>query len=233
MAKKSSECSAASVENFTSKVFMQTKVRLHGSLARDLGRENWTFYVDRPYEILQALEANTNKLVTHLYENLETQYCFMLDGAQITDFSQLLLGDIKEIDIVPVLQGEGGSGGTALLIIGLIVLAVVAWWAAPVWGGAIGASFGVAGATLTTAQGLLLTVGLALTLGGIAQMLAPTPDKQDNDRPENKASYIYNGPVNTLRQGNPVPFGAGGPLIIGSQIISAGIRSVDILEHAT
>lgn len=214
---------------------MRTIVKLHGSLARDIGRDYWEFEVDHPYEILQAIEANTGKLITHLHENIETEYCFLMDGKQITDYGQLLLDTTSKIEIVPVLRGSGSGQG--LLIIGLIILAVVAWWSSPVWLPALGASsgaLGVAGAAtaLTTAQGLLLTVGLSLTLGGLAQMLAPTPDKSNNDRPENKASYIYNGPVNTLRQGNPVPFGAGGPIIIGSQIISAGIRSVDILENA-
>jgi len=45
----------------------------------------------------------------------------------------------------------------------------------------------------------------------------------------NKPSYLFNGARNTMTQGNPVPVGFG-ELGVGSQVISAGIRSVQITE---
>lgn len=201
-----------------------TKVKLHGKLAQDLGRDEWTFDVQYPYEIFHALEANTNKLIPHLQDNLEAGYTFLLNGKILQDFSHLLIGEAAEVEILPNLHGSKGEG---LLIFGFIILALVAWWSFPAWGGAAAAT-----TAMTTMQTLSLVIGSTLVLGGISQMIAPTPDNADeNERPENRPSYIFNGAVNTLRQGNPVPFGAGGPMLVGSQIVSAGIRSIDVLEN--
>jgi predicted phage tail protein len=54
-------------------------------------------------------------------------------------------------------------------------------------------------------------------------MLAPQPKTPGTpDRPENKPSYVFDGPINTAAQGNPVPV-CYGRLIVGSQVISAGM----------
>jgi len=72
-------------------------------------------------------------------------------------------------------------------------------------------------------------LGIALTLGGISQLVLGTPSADSTDRPENKPSYLFNGPVNTVSQGNPVPV-CFGMMLVGSQVISAGIRTVDLLS---
>jgi len=72
-------------------------------------------------------------------------------------------------------------------------------------------------------QATLYSVGTAMILGGVAQMIAPTPKANEpSERPENKPSYSFNGAVNTTAQGHPVPVGYG-RLIVGSAVISAGI----------
>jgi predicted phage tail protein len=53
------------------------------------------------------------------------------------------------------------------------------------------------------------------------------PNKPNvQERPENTPNTYFNGPVNTIMQGHPVPIGYG-TLMIGSGVISAG------LEHET
>ena len=66
-----------------------------------------------------------------------------------------------------------------------------------------------------------------MLLSGVAQMLAPRQQGLATaDRPDNGASYNFNGPVNTTAQGNPVPlfYGEG---FIGSGVINAGIYAED------
>ncbi len=75
--------------------------------------------------------------------------------------------------------------------------------------------------------GTLLQLGIAVTAGGVVQMLSPQQRSLSaKDRPENGASYNFNGPINTSAQGNPVPL-LYGRQIIGSATISAGIFSED------
>ncbi len=54
------------------------------------------------------------------------------------------------------------------------------------------------------------------------------PKAQDPaEKPDNQPSYVFNGPVNTTAQGQPVPIGYG-RLIVGGAVISAGISIDDI-----
>lgn len=121
------------------------------------------------------------------------------------------------IRIAPVPAGakRGGLLQTVLggALIGLSVWNPMGWIA-----------LGAKGALGTTA---LFSMGMSLALGGVVQMLSPQQRAlSTRDRPENGASYNFNGPVNTSAQGNPVPI-LYGRMIVGSATISAGIFSED------
>lgn len=76
----------------------------------------------------------------------------------------------------------------------------------------------------------LIYAGVGLMVAGLAMMLAPQPkDPKSEDDVDKRASYAFNGPVNTQAQGNPVPVLYGGPIHIGSAVISA---SIDATEQA-
>jgi predicted phage tail protein len=67
--------------------------------------------------------------------------------------------------------------------------------------------------------------GAALALSGAMLMLSPqSTGSAAADSVDNQASYAFNGPVNTVAQGNPVPL-AYGEVICGSCVISGGIYS--------
>lgn len=73
----------------------------------------------------------------------------------------------------------------------------------------------------------MITGGIGIAAGGVIQMLSPqTKALASQDGPNNKASYSFNGPVNTSAQGNPVPV-LYGEMIVGSAVISAGIYAED------
>jgi predicted phage tail protein len=73
-----------------------------------------------------------------------------------------------------------------------------------------------------------MNAGIAMAIGGVVQMLTPLPKSPNQeDRPDNKPSYIFNGAVNTTAQGYPVPVGYG-RMIVGSAVISAGITTDEV-----
>jgi predicted phage tail protein len=82
---------------------------------------------------------------------------------------------------------------------------------------------------LTSMLGIGLA-GASLVLGGIAQLLTPTPtvpqgaDTQDDPR----KSYSFSGIQNTSRQGVPVPI-VYGETVVGSVVASAGIDTVQVV----
>lgn len=157
-------------------------------------------------------------------------------------------GKERRVHLVPVVAGRGGRGsGVAKIVIGiaLIAVAVVAPYAAfgfagPVFsgGGTAGAlSFGVFGGIGASAVGgitfgTLAGVGALVALGGVAQMLSPqvkTPSvaaAAQRERPGENPSLVFNGVVNTLEEGGPVPL-IYGDVLVGSQVIAAGITPED------
>jgi predicted phage tail protein len=131
------------------------------------------------------------------------------------------------ISFVPVVQGAGEGFGAILAGIALVALAFIPFG---------GIFAGVGGSTLlggTAAAGFgstaLFMVGSTLLLGGIGQLLSPTPmtPTGDGSAKDPKASYSFNGIQNTSRQGTPVPV-IYGETIVGSITISAGVDTVDL-----
>lgn len=122
------------------------------------------------------------------------------------------------IRIAPVVAGAKSAFGQILIGVALVAAAFFT-------GGASLSAYGLAFSSL--AGQVAFGIGAALVLGGVAQMLAPHPKSTDTgDSAENKASYIFNGAVNTVAQGNPVPVGYG-RMIVGSAVISAGLSTQD------
>jgi predicted phage tail protein len=111
-----------------------------------------------------------------------------------------------EIRIAPIPMGAKRNG------IGQIILGVVL----------VVAGYFTFGAT-TGAGMAMIAAGVAMTASGAITMLSPQPPGNNAADPtSNRASYMFNGPVNTVAQGNPVPYFAG-LLRVGSCVISAGI----------
>ncbi|TCK37968.1 putative phage tail protein [Paraburkholderia sp. BL8N3] len=180
-------------------------VRLYGDLGARFGRR-YLLDVHSPAEAIHALCVQLRGLRQYFLEHATQQ--FRVRGRQDYDEHDIdypqCTGTLK---IVPLVQGTGAFGkvlgGAALAIVG----AVVSAYGAP----QIGAG--------------LVSMGIGLALGGVAQMLAPrvkgtaTPEKA-----ENTPSLAFDGAVNTMGQGGPVPLGYG-RLRVGSQIISVGFST--------
>lgn len=129
------------------------------------------------------------------------------------DIALMKLGQ-ADLHIIPVIEGQKGRGGGILkVVLGLTLIAVsfgsAAFLGNAIMGGALG------GMTWGSAIGM---VGLSMALTGISSLLAP-----ENESNEEKNSFIMNGPTGAVGQGNPVPLAYGGPIIIGSVMISGGI----------
>lgn len=131
---------------------------------------------------------------------------------------KLSLGKTREIHILPAIQGAGGNSGVGKVLAGAAI---------------IGASFMVPGAGLFGAgiitKGGLATFGTALALGGVSTMLAPSPQSNytDREQPDQRPSFLFNGPVNTSTQGLPVPL-VYGRILTGSVVISAGMSAEEL-----
>ena len=207
-----------------------TNVILHGELGRVIGKK-WRLNVSSPAEALRAIEANTQKLYSYLCnEGAEVMYRIFIDNSPMDNPEELILqSNRKSIHFMPVLGGSGSQGLWAL-IAGVLLFAVAVALTLPTGGASVGfwAAMQAPFAAGAGFAGTLALIGVSLAIGGLAQLIMGAPGaSRDNERPENKPSYLFNGPVNTYKQGGCVPLGYG-EFRCGSQTISAGVRSADI-----
>lgn len=196
-------------------------IRLYGKLGARFGRV-FRLAVQSPAEAVRALCCmipgfEREFMTAH---DRGVGFAVFIDKRSIGE-DQLLSGLPGDIRIAPVLTGRK-NGGWMQVIVGVIIIAAATYF-----------SLGTATAPTTAAvfgtgiTGVAISLGVAMVLGGVTQLLTPTPKGLGTkDGPDNGASYRFNGPVNTTAQGNPVPL-LYGELIIGSAVVSAAIMAED------
>lgn len=194
-------------------------IYLLGELGKKFGRKH-RFDVKSPAEAVRALVANFPDFERWMIQSGErgVGYHVLAGATQIGDYKDIHnpTSGKESIRFVPVLTGAGGNGITGVLLgVALIAASFIPGLNVAVW----------AGASATFAS-VAFGLGVSMALGGLSQMLSPTPKANTGTNTsatsENSASYMFNGAVNVTAQGNPVPLGYG-RMIVGSAVISAGI----------
>lgn len=184
-------------------------VLLQGAMGKQFGRRH-RLDISTPAEALRALQANYPGFRAWLIKHRETPFR-VLTGSEAIDASGLGHCTGKTIKFVPLIGGRGTIGR-------IILGAVLIYFSA-----GIGAAFATELISASTISGLVTNLGVSLILGGLSQLLFKPPKREvSNERPDNKPSYVFDGAVNTVAQGNCVPV-LYGELIVGSQVISSGL----------
>jgi predicted phage tail protein len=178
-------------------------IKVYGDLAKKLGRYTFVADVESVAEAVKFLLANFPWLEQHISK----QNYRVKSGRHLLTDEELHhpVGETETISIIPVMAG---AGAVARIIIGALLIV---------------ASFLIPGvAILGVALGpILFGVGAALLLGGVAQLLTPTPKTQDITR-EDGDSYIFSGIVNSARPGVAIPV-IYGETVVGSVTIGTAI----------
>jgi predicted phage tail protein len=205
---------------------MLRKIKLYGKLAKFIGHRVLEADVATAAEAVRFLLANWPELEAHMSD----QHYRVSIGTY--DLAAEELHDpagAAPISFVPVVAGAGGGFGKILIGIALIAASFLLPGAGAFGTFSIFGQAAVAGGFATGIATALSLVGASLILGGIAQLLTPTPkvpqgaDKQDDPR----KSYSFSGIQNTSRAGTPVPI-VYGETVVGSVVISAGIDTVQV-----
>ena len=207
------------------------KLNLFGELGAFIGSESWELDVKSVQEAISAINTITrNKFNEYFIKNnkLQAKYRILINGRDFdctekelneTNYqkiyeSELVMKkkDLKTIDIVPLIESAGGKGfgiltailGALMIIVGIILIAT-----------GFGAPIGIA----------VIIGGLGLLGAGVVSLLSKPPSFNYNQPLDNSVShsYLFNGPSNTIGEGNPVPIGYG-TVLVGSNVISAGYR---------
>lgn len=192
---------------------MMARVFLHGHLGEKYGRQ-FSLAVHSAAEACALLAANFKGFTADMLAHRHG-YFFKIDGNSVENIAGLREKHIApEIHIVPVLSGAGGDnkGGGLIAIAAVIAIAAYTGYIPTEY---VNFAYGVAANLAMSGVNQMLMAGTVQPEGGNDELTGET----------NKASYAFSGPVNTVKQGNPVPV-LYGRLLVGSQIISAGVVSV-------
>lgn len=192
-------------------------IRLYGKLGARFGRVH-RFHLDTNTvgEAVRALSSQLPGFKSFLANAKQHGMVFAVFAGKrnlVMDELQDPVGN-EDIRIAPVIEGSKNAG-VLQTVLGVVLIVVGIIGESP-WGQAFGG--GVWGPAA-------LSAGIAMTAGGVIQMLSPQPHHKVSNG-ANDPSYVFNGAVNTQAQGHPVPL-LYGRMIVGSAVISAGIDAAD------
>jgi len=189
---------------------MLRKIKLYGRLAKFIGKRVLEADVSSAAEAVRFLLANWPELERHMADQ---HYRVSLGDYDLGEDELHDPAGKQVIKFVPVVTGAGTVGR---IIAGVALIALSFAVGAGVFGVALAKNLGA----IAFAQG----IGASLVLGGVAQLLTPTPTlPTGSDSPNDpRKSYSFSSIQNTSRQGTPVPI-CYGEVLVGSVVISAGI----------
>ena len=196
-------------------------IRVYGRLRKFLGQSSFEAVAASPADAMRFLLCNFPKLEKHMIDQF---YKVKMGGSDITEDS-LNLRSEDDIQIIPVAVGAGGFFDST---VGKIVTGA-ALIAAPYLAPAV-AKIGIGKLTLGS---IASTVGVSMAVGGVTQMLTPTPPSNSgassmgDDDPLAQGSYAFSGITNVSVSGIPVPI-IYGEVFTGSIVISSGVDTVQI-----
>lgn len=183
-------------------------VHLHGKLKEITGVAEIKLDVSTPQELFSALRSQVP-----LWRIVQSEYPEMniilsdenkqnVEAVDINTFWFPLSKRAAHIHIAPVISGSG-TETVAYLIMEY--------------------EFSYAAAVAVT---IALNVAAAVALSYVANALAPSPDTSGGNPTDARPSFLFNGAVNVVEQGYPVPL-VYGTHMTGSVVVSVG---VDVAE---
>lgn len=182
-----------------------TTIKLSGSLAQKFGRlHRRQVGSGDTWEVFRALKATIDGFEAEIrrLDRLGLRFAIFRNRKN-AGLDQFGMGGTKEVRIVPVVEGAKRAG-LLQTVLGVILIAM---------------------STIT--NGATLAPGIALTAGGVIQMLSPqAAGLKQSASPENMPSYAFGSAKNTTASGNPVPICIG-ERRWGGAIISASVYAED------
>lgn len=191
---------------------MLKTIKLYGILAKKFGKE-FRLDVENTREAMRALCVQVpgfEHFMLHAHEQ-GLEFAVFQDKQNIGETELDMSTSAKVIKVVSKVRGAGGVVQTIIGAVLVVVGAVMVFTG-------VGAPVGMA----------LIGAGVGMMVGGIAMMLMPKIENQDQNQDGNKANKGFGGAVTTVAQGNPVPV-LYGQREVGGFIASAGQYPEDLM----
>ena len=201
---------------------MLKTIKLYGDLKEITGHSELDAHVNSVGDSIRFLFMNWPQLEAHMNKQ---HYQVLTDGTDIGE-EEIHYPVAEEIKIVPVIAGAGGGTGKILAGAALIGLAVATGGTSLAFtAGGFGAASGVTMTTGLALSAMAGNLGIALVLGGVAELLfpVPKPEKFENDQ-DPRISFDFGGTPNTSRAGTTHPI-VYGEIMTGSIVISMNLTT--------
>ena len=218
------------------------KVNIHGILSEKINRKIMNLSVSSVSEAVKAIEGNTKIFYKTLYEldKKNIKYRILINERDFkifkaeeeikNDFDKVINSNLytkfendylKSIDIIPLIEGSGGSGGGIFAAVLGIALAFTGIGLA-----AVGLIGGILASSLIIGGIGLAAVGFLALLSSPPPYVAPEFNAPNiaTSRGGGGKAYLFDGPTNTAGEGGPIPIGYG-RLIVGSKTVSASFNT--------
>jgi len=203
---------------------MLKTIKLYGSLKEITGHEELEAHVTNTGDCMSFLLMNWPELRGHMRDQY---YQVLTDGNNVGE-EQLDYPFAKEIKIVPVITGAGENFGKILLGAVLIGAAFASGGTTLTMGGFVGATgapYSLAFMQSSALWAAAGNVGLALAIGGVANILFPPSTDETESDP--RISFAFGGTPNVVRAGTTHPI-VYGEIFTGSTVISASVKTEEV-----
>ena len=198
---------------------MLRKIKLYGPLAKFLGKRVLKADVSNAAEAVQFLVVNWPELERHMHDQY---YRVELAGTDLHLDELHYPAGADDIKIIPCVAGAGGGWGKVVLGAALIGMAFATGGASLAYNSLALANPAVTGLAFTSIWAkAAVYLGAALVLGGVSDLLTPTPKTPEFEE-DVQNSFYFSGIVNSARPGTPVPV-CYGEVLTGSTTISSSV----------
>jgi len=179
-------------------ILTRKTIYLHGQLAE---------HHDKPIEVEAATVAEAMRFLEQ-YVDVDEPLSVKIDG--VDNYEDLFQRqDIDEIHVRTITFGGGGKGGLMQVLIGVALIGLSFAMG--------GASFLVIGGKSLITAASVFSAGAMMALGGILQMLVPSPEDNEDEK-----SQYFGTVQNTVDVDTPIP------LIYGTRRFGGQILSFDV-----
>lgn len=161
-------------------------------------RAEWHLRVSSPAEAIRAIDANTGGALRRYLGGPGAKRYYKIALARKDNL--LGLEELQQptgkgdIYILPTVAGAKSAGAKILIGAALLALAIIN----------PGAAFVAAKGGLTVLGLATVSIGASLVLGGITQLLTPTPSFDQNSVGDGRGSNIFGGNAASISQGSSV-----------------------------
>lgn len=214
------------------------KVSLHDELGDFMKRKVWELKVTSVAEAIHAIntmsggrlfkylssDENRSKEYEVTVNNKKLEVENNLSDSEKIKESELMLRyeNLETVDISPSISGSGKNALGILLVV--VAVALIAT------GIGAGAGGSIAIGSFSVSSSSLIVAGLGLAAAGALILLSKPPKFEPFGTIDQgqRDSYLFNGPLNTVSEGGPVPIGYG-ELIVGSNVIAQSLQVKDFI----